>query len=139
METTIMARYCKKCGDEIHPKRVEILPNVTTCVGCSGAKPKRSITVQLGEGDHTYNELIILEDEEYQRAKFYIDPRAKVIEPGIEAISFDNEDSSLTIKDFNQSQNTQEKQIDYDENISDEPLKLDDLDIIEDVETETFD
>lgn len=139
METTIMARYCKKCGDEIHPKRVEILPNVTTCVGCSDAKPKRSITVQLGEGDHTYNELIILEDEEYQRAKFYIDPRAKVVEPGIEAISFDNEDSSLAIKDFDQSQSNPEKQIDYDENISDEPLKLDDLDIIEDVETETFD
>lgn len=139
METTIMARYCKKCGDEIHPKRVEILPNVTTCVSCSDAKPKRSITVQLGEGDHTYNELIILEDEEYQRAKFYIDPRAKVIEPGIEAISFDSDDSSLTIKDFDQSQSNPEKQIDYDETISDEPLKLDDLDIIEDVETETFD
>ncbi len=139
METTSMARHCKKCGDEIHPKRVEILPNVTTCVNCSDAKPKRSITVQLGEGDHTYNELIILEDDEYQRAKYYIDPRAKVIEPGIESISFENEDSSPTIKDFDQSLNNSEKNIDYDEDNSDEPLKLDELDIIEDVETETFD
>jgi hypothetical protein len=137
METTIMARYCKKCGDEIHPKRVEILPNVSTCVKCSDAKPKRSITVQLGEGDHTYNELIILEDDEYQRAKHYIDPRAKVIEPGIESISFENEDPSLTMKDFTQPPS--EKHSDYDEETSDEPLKLEELDIIDDVETETVD
>jgi hypothetical protein len=137
METTIMARYCKKCGDEIHPKRVEILPNVSTCVKCSDAKPKRSITVQLGEGDHTYNELIILEDDEYQRAKHYIDPRAKVIEPGIESISFENEDPSLTMKDFTQPPS--EKHSDYDEETADEPLKLEELDIIDDVETETFD
>jgi hypothetical protein len=137
METTIMARYCKKCGDEIHPKRVEILPNVSTCVKCSEAKPKRSITVQLGEGDHTYNELIILEDDEYQRAKHYIDPRAKVIEPGIESISFENEDPSLTMKDFTQPPS--EKHSDYDEETSDEPLKLEELDIIDDVETETVD
>jgi hypothetical protein len=137
METTIMARYCKKCGDEIHPKRVEILPNVSTCVGCSDAKPKRSITVQLGEGDHTYNELIILEDDEYQRAKHYIDPRAKVIEPGFESIGLENEDPSLTIKDFDQPQS--EKHSDYDEVTADEPLKLEELDIIDDVETETFD
>jgi hypothetical protein len=137
METTIMARYCKKCGDEIHPKRVEILPNVSTCVSCSDAKPKRSITVQLGEGDHTYNELIILEDDEYQRAKHYIDPRAKVIEPGFESIGFENEDPSLTIKDFDQPQS--EKHSDYDEVTADEPLKLEELDIIDDVETETFD
>jgi hypothetical protein len=137
METTIMARYCKNCGDEIHPKRVEILPNVSTCVKCSDAKPKRSITVQLGEGDHTYNELIILEDDEYQRAKHYIDPRAKVIEPGIESISFENEDPSLTMKDFTQPPS--EKHSDYDEETSDEPLKLEELDIVDDVETETFD
>ena len=118
-------------------KRVEILPNVSTCVKCSDAKPKRSITVQLGEGDHTYNELIILEDDEYQRAKHYIDPRAKVIEPGFESIGFENEDPSLTIKDFIQPPS--EKHSDYDEETADEPLKLEELDIVDDVETETFD
>jgi hypothetical protein len=139
METTTMAKYCKKCGEEIHPKRVKILPNATTCVKCSDAKPKRSITVQLGEGDHTYNELIILEDDEYQRAKYYIDPRAKSTERDVEFLNFDNEDSLHTLKDTNQNDTHFEKNIDYDLDDSNEPIKLDDLDIIEDVETETFD
>lgn len=75
MKTNNMARYCRKCGEEIHPKRVEILPNVLTCVKCSDTKPKRSITVQLGEGDHTYNELIIMDADEYQKLEPYINPR----------------------------------------------------------------
>jgi len=32
------------------------------CVNCSTAKPKRALNVQQGEGDHTYNETIIIDD-----------------------------------------------------------------------------
>ena len=32
------------------------------CVNCSTAKPKRALNIQQGEGDHTYNETIILDD-----------------------------------------------------------------------------
>lgn len=31
------------------------------CVKCSTTKPKQALNVQFGEGDHTYNETIILD------------------------------------------------------------------------------
>lgn len=31
------------------------------CVNCSTTKPKQALNVQFGEGDHTYNETIILD------------------------------------------------------------------------------
>lgn len=58
---------CIKCGNDIHPKRLEILPNTTTCVGCSTAGKKRGVNVQLGEGDHTYNEIVIMEEDQYKK------------------------------------------------------------------------
>jgi hypothetical protein len=60
-------RLCIKCGVEIHPKRLEILPNVTVCVNCSTAGRKRGVNVQLGEGDHTYDEIIIMEEDQYKK------------------------------------------------------------------------
>jgi hypothetical protein len=58
---------CIKCGEPIHPKRLEILPNVLTCVNCSTAGKKRGVSIQLGEGDHTYNEIVILEEDQYKK------------------------------------------------------------------------
>ena len=31
------------------------------CVNCSPTKPKQALNVQFGEGDHTYNDTIILD------------------------------------------------------------------------------
>ena len=61
-------KKCIICGEEIHPKRLEILPSATRCVACSNTKQKAGITVTKGTGDHTYNETIIMEHDEY--AKF---------------------------------------------------------------------
>ena len=58
---------CIKCGNDIHPKRLEILPGTTTCVSCSTAGKKRGVNVQLGEGDHTYNEIVIMEEDQYKK------------------------------------------------------------------------
>ena len=33
-------RYCKGCGEQIHPKRLEIIPNAVTCVPCSTVQKK---------------------------------------------------------------------------------------------------
>jgi len=60
-------KKCIVCGNEIHPKRLEILPTATRCVSCSNTKQKAGITVTKGEGDHTYNETIIMEQDEYIR------------------------------------------------------------------------
>lgn len=53
------------CGEEIHPKRLEILPDTKKCVECSNTSKKAGVTVMLGEGDHTYTETIILDRNEF--------------------------------------------------------------------------
>ena len=39
---------CIKCGKEIPPKRIEILPNTKTCVNCSTTGAYVGRPVQLG-------------------------------------------------------------------------------------------
>lgn len=58
-------KKCIICGEEIHPKRLEILPNTLKCVACSNTSRKAGITVMKGEGDHTYTETIIMERDEF--------------------------------------------------------------------------
>jgi hypothetical protein len=60
-------KKCISCGEEIHPKRLEILPNAVKCVLCSNTQQKAGITITKGEGDHTYNDIVILDHEEYVR------------------------------------------------------------------------
>ena len=62
-------RKCNVCGEEIHPKRLEILPNAVACVSCSTTGKKAGVSVVLGEGDHTYNEIVIMEPEEFEQYK----------------------------------------------------------------------
>ena len=62
-------KKCISCGEEIHPKRLEILPNTTKCVSCSSTNRKAGITVMKGEGDHTYTETIIMEHEDFVKYK----------------------------------------------------------------------
>jgi RNA polymerase-binding transcription factor DksA len=58
---------CINCGNEIHPKRLEILPTAKTCVSCSTTQKKGGLTVMKGTGDHTWIETIPMEQEEYQK------------------------------------------------------------------------
>jgi hypothetical protein len=58
-------KKCISCGEEIHPKRLEILPNATRCVACSTTNKKAGVSVMKGEGDHTYVETIIMERDEF--------------------------------------------------------------------------
>ena len=32
------------------------------CVKCSPTKPKQAINAQFGEGDHTFNDIVFIED-----------------------------------------------------------------------------
>ena len=56
---------CVACGEVIHPKRLEILPDTKKCVSCSTTGKKAGVTIMLGEGDHTYTETVIMDREEY--------------------------------------------------------------------------
>lgn len=62
-----MNKLCIECGELIHPKRLEILPHAVRCVACSTTGKKAAITVTKGEGDHTYNETIIMDRENFNK------------------------------------------------------------------------
>jgi hypothetical protein len=62
-------KKCKACGEEIHPKRLEILPTATQCVKCSTTGKKAGVTVTVGEGDHTYNDVVIMDRETFNEYK----------------------------------------------------------------------
>jgi len=63
-----MIKYCVGCGEQIHPKRVEILPNTKTCVNCSTTGAKRGIPVLHGnvEKDDTWVDMVFLEADEFE-------------------------------------------------------------------------
>ena len=52
---------CPKCGNDFPLKRKELGYHV--CVNCSTAKPVVGITTVEGTGDHTYNDLIIMDQD----------------------------------------------------------------------------
>lgn len=54
---------CPKCGNDFPKKRKELGYHV--CVNCSSVKPKVGVTTVEGKGDHTYNDLIIMEQDQY--------------------------------------------------------------------------
>lgn len=62
-----MSRQCITCGIEIDPRRIKILPHTQTCTQHSTAEKKVAVTVQMGEGDHTWIETYAVEREDYDK------------------------------------------------------------------------
>ena len=60
-------RKCYVCGEEINPKRIEILPNTQTCTQHSTEEKKVAVVTQMGEGDHTWTEVFAVDREEFDR------------------------------------------------------------------------
>jgi hypothetical protein len=89
-----MIKHCKGCGEQIHPKRVEILPKTQTCVNCSGSEKKGAINIIRGERDHTYVETIILEADEYRRLK-EAETQINKQSAQLEKLYFDSDDSDI--------------------------------------------
>jgi hypothetical protein len=86
-------KKCMSCGELIHPKRLEIIPNTKCCVNCSEVGRKRGLTIQLGEGDHTYNDLVIMSEKQYFR---YVESENKIAkgQSKAEIVDFDKEDET---------------------------------------------
>jgi len=59
-----MSKKLCHCGTEIPEGRLKALPKTTTCTSCSETGRKGAVTVQIGDGDHTYNDIVILEPEQ---------------------------------------------------------------------------
>jgi hypothetical protein len=64
-----MSRQCITCGVEIDPRRIAILPNTQTCTQHSTAEKKVAVTVQMGEGDHTWIETYALDRADYDKLR----------------------------------------------------------------------
>lgn len=59
-------KYCN-CGKQIPDARLKAMPGATTCVDCSKAEKKVGVPVTFGQGDHTWTELNIMNEEEHVR------------------------------------------------------------------------
>ena len=97
-----MSRQCITCGEEIHPKRLEILPNTQTCTQHSTVEKKAAVTVQMGEGDHTWIETYAIDREDFRKLEEAEKQlRRQIIEETIpEIVVTDKDDSIPTIEDF---------------------------------------
>jgi len=95
----IMAVECLGCGEEIHPKRLEILPNTKHCVQCSDVGRKRGVTVQCGEGDHSYTDVVIMEEKQF--IQYIIKDKSKKGTSKAEFQNFDEDDNTPDITDLN--------------------------------------
>ena len=62
-----MSRQCITCGTEINPRRIAILPHTQTCTQHSTAEKKVAVTVQMGEGDHTWIETYAVDRADYDK------------------------------------------------------------------------
>ena len=63
MQSTLKMIPCPKCGNDFPEKRKELGYHV--CVNCSTVKPKVGVTTVEGSGDHTYNDIIIMEQDQF--------------------------------------------------------------------------
>jgi len=59
--------YCVRCGEEIHPMRLEVLPNTKTCVKCSQEPRKAGRIVTRGQGEEVETDLEILDQDLYRK------------------------------------------------------------------------
>ena len=58
---------CINCFEVINPLRIKALPHTRTCVECSTTGAKRALPVQFGEKDDTWNEVVFMDPEDFDR------------------------------------------------------------------------
>ena len=80
---------CPKCGNDFPEKRKELGYHV--CVNCSTTKPVAGITTVEGTGDHTWNDLIIMDQDRAFAIQAHADEIAGK-KTTLEYINYDNED-----------------------------------------------
>ena len=84
---------CPKCGEDFPLKRKELGYHV--CVNCSTAKPVVGITTVEGTGDHTYNDIIIM-DQDRARAIAQKEAELKGIKVDMEYLDLDIDESAVS-------------------------------------------
>ena len=122
---------CPKCGNDFPKKRKELGYHV--CVNCSTAKPVVGITTIEGTGDHTWNDLIIMDQDrafaiaareaeltgrkvDLEVLNFDVDESeiSQSVKEKLESVLHDNEDDDEAFPDPNDNQKYEEIEgIDY--------------------------
>jgi len=122
---------CPKCGNDFPKKRKELGYHV--CVNCSTAKPVVGITTIEGTGDHTWNDLIIMDQDrafaiaareaeltgrkvDLEVLNFDVDESeiSQSVKEKLESVLHDNEDDDEVFPDPNDNQKYEEIEgIDY--------------------------
>jgi hypothetical protein len=109
---------CPKCGNDFPEKRKELGYHV--CINCSTVKPVVGITTVEGSGDHTYNDIIIMDQD---KARAIAIKEAEITgnraNANIEYINFDDEpmtdhEASQSLKDATSSINEGAEENEYD-------------------------
>lgn len=60
------SKDCIKCKEPINPLRLKALPGTHTCVECSTTGAKRGVPVMFGSKDHTWTDLVVMEEKEFE-------------------------------------------------------------------------
>tara|TARA_X000001316_G_scaffold12177_2_gene6055 strand:+ start:967 stop:1347 length:381 start_codon:yes stop_codon:yes gene_type:complete len=85
---------CPSCNKEVLPvKRKELGYHV--CVNCSTAKPVVGITTVEGTGDHTYNDIIIM-DQDRARSIAQKEAELKGTKAEIEYLDLDTDEAAVS-------------------------------------------
>jgi len=111
-----MSRKCIVCEVEIDPRRIAIFPNTQTCTQHSTVEKKAAVTVQMGEGDHTWIETYAVDREDLRKIEEAEKNFRKQLledENPIETVSTDVDDSSKTLNDFDLEEDATEPDIDH--------------------------
>jgi hypothetical protein len=97
-----MSRKCITCGIEIDPRRIAILPNTQTCTQHSTAEKKVAVTVQKGEGDHTWIETYAVEREDWDKMMEIENNWKRQVKetPVAKVVSTDEDEVIPTVDDF---------------------------------------
>ena len=61
-----MEQICNGCDNPIQAGRIKALPGTKVCVSCSTAGKKKAVTITGGDREDTFNDIIIMDDREYQ-------------------------------------------------------------------------
>ena len=99
-----MIRHCIGCGELIHPKRIEIIPNTKTCVSCSTTGAKRGVPVLHGnvEKDDTWVDMVFFEADDFEKFKEQDTKLKNIVSTSTKAEyqDYEEEDTEIEINDL---------------------------------------
>lgn len=95
---TVEMITCTKCGGDM-PELRKIKFGYDFCVSCSDGLnlvgKKRALPVQMGEGDHSWTETIIMDEQEYLRHELNSSPNSKKKKSKAELLDLDDDENDL--------------------------------------------